>query len=128
MNTIAIATVVLLLTSASAMASDHHVVTDTGLVSQNAYQGPVKTMTIAELQAMKMPFEDHNVVLEGYLTSQIDTEHYTFSDGKQQITVEVDHDVFMPQGVTGKTKVRLYGKYETGITKSELEAKRIQLL
>ncbi|MGL4957993.1 MAG: NirD/YgiW/YdeI family stress tolerance protein, partial [Plesiomonas sp.] len=61
-------------------------------------------------------------------TSQVDAKHYTFSDGKQQITVEIDHDVVMPQGVTEKTKVRLYGEYETGITKSELEAKRIQLL
>ncbi len=128
MKPVAIVTAVLLLTSASAMAADHHATNIPAAVSQNAYQGPVKTTTIAELQAMKTPFKDHNVVIDGYLTSQVDAKHYTFSDGKQQITVEIDHDVVMPQGVTDKTKVRLYGEYETGITKSELEAKRIQLL
>lgn len=87
--------------------------------AQANYIGPssIKTIgTVAEI--LKDPVDDQRVLLRGYLIKQVGKEKYIFSDGSNQIRVEIDYEVFRGQTVDEKTRVELVGEVEKDFLES----------
>ena len=74
----------------------------TAIAQQNFYpqqnrgfNGPAQVITIAELKGSANFFTERDVILEGTLVRQLSRDHFVFSDGKDQINVELDDDIFL---------------------------------
>ena len=74
------------------------------------FQGPVDLTSVAELKAIS--FGEEDVIVEGNIIRQLANGDYIFTDGKDEITVEMEKRVKLDQAVNDKTKLRLYGEYE----------------
>ena len=68
-------------------------------------------MSIAE--ALRSP-GDTRVELDGFIIKKVGEEKYIFSDGKDQIEVEIDAKHFPAVRIDDKTKVRISGEVEKG--------------
>lgn len=118
---IAIATAAIIL-PAAAFAGDHNKIETT-----LNYSGPVETVTIAELLNDTSLFTEKKAIVEGTLIKQINADTFIFSDGTNEIQVEIDDDISMPSAINATTRLRLYGEYEGGNT-PEIEVDRILIL
>ncbi|MFA0084724.1 hypothetical protein BCU70_03165 [Vibrio sp. 10N.286.49.C2] len=110
------------LTPALALAKggDHHAQTSV------VYNGPVDTVSVSELLNDTSMFSEKDVIIDGYLVRQIKGDKFIFSDGKAEIQIELD-DVVLSSPIDNKTKVRIYGEYESGST-PEIEVDHIQIM
>lgn len=73
--------------------------------------------------------DDAPVTLEGQITKRIEKDNYEFTDGKDIIRVEIDHDKW-PAGVevSDKQRVRLIGEVDRDSNGVEVDVDRIQVL
>jgi len=62
-------------------------------------------------QALKHP-EDSYVSLQGFITKRIGEDKYSFTDGKENITVEIDDKIWHGQTVSPRDKVHISGEIE----------------
>jgi len=67
----------------------------------------IATMSIADV--CKQP-EDVYVSMQGYITKRLSDDTYNFTDGTDNIVVEIDDDVWRGQMVSPKEKVLVYGE------------------
>jgi uncharacterized protein (TIGR00156 family) len=73
--------------------------------------------------------DDSLVDISGYIIKQLTHEKYIFSDGKDQIRIEIDSDVFPSRGINEKTRVRLRGEVEKDFLESpEIDVESIDIL
>lgn len=83
-----------------------------------------KIMTVAEVK--KLP-DDTYVTVTGYLTERIGDDEYNFTDGKNDITVEIDDKYWQGQHVTPKDKIIINGRIDKGFTGISIDAKSVRL-
>jgi uncharacterized protein (TIGR00156 family) len=91
------------------------------------YFGPGAQGSATKVKAvLDHPVDDQYVVLRGTLTSQVGSEKYMFSDGSEQIRVEIDDDVFPRHRIGPETTVELYGEVEKDFMQSvEIDVDRM---
>ena len=78
---------------------------------------------------MKNPVEDAPVTLEGYLTKKVAKEKYMFSDGKNEIKVEIDNEDFPTTPVNEKTRVQIRGEVDREILRNpEIDVKHVLIV
>ncbi len=92
-----------------------------------SYTGPADLSLIADLGKNKSFFKDEDVIMEGYIIRQINKDEFIFTDGKDEIQIELEDDVQWAQSLNEKTKVRIFGEYEGGKT-LEIEVEHLQVL
>jgi len=83
------------------------------------YTGPSSVNSggsVAEI--LKNPVDDQRVFLKGYLIKKVGNEKYIFSDGTDEIRVEIDYGLFRGQSVDEKTLVELVGEVEKDFLES----------
>ncbi|EHD2282074.1 YgiW/YdeI family stress tolerance OB fold protein [Vibrio cholerae] len=91
------------------------------------FQGPVEVVKVQSLLDSSNPFMEKKVVVEGNLVRQLRKDTFIFSDGSNEIQVELDDDIHLNATLTPETKVRLFGEFENGRT-PEIEVDHIELL
>ena len=78
---------------------------------------------------LKNPVEDAPVALEGYLTKKVAKEKYMFSDGKNEIKVEIDNEDFPTTPVNEKTRVQIRGEVDREIVRNpEIDVKHVLIV
>lgn len=97
------------------------------------YAGPGSTtvttasQSIAEI--LRKGQDDARVELDGYLIKKVGKKKYIFSDGKEQIRVEIDAITFPKVRIDEKTKVRIQGEVEKDFLSSpEIDVDRLTVL
>ena len=81
--------------------------------AQAQYTGPGAVQAITSLQqVLERPVDGVAVVLRGQLVRQLSADKYVFSDGKQEIRVDIDRQLFPAQPVTASTTLELVGEVE----------------
>ncbi len=91
------------------------------------YTGPVTTTTIAELLKDTSMFAEQDTTIDGRIIRHIRKDKYLFSDGTNEIQIELDDDISLPTAINETTNVRIFGEYEGGNT-PEIEVDRLQAL
>lgn len=91
------------------------------------YTGPVTTTTLGELLKDTGMFAEQDAIVDGRIVRHIRKDKYLFSDGTNEIQIELDDDIVVPTQINDTTKVRLFGEYEGGNT-PEIEVDRLQVL
>lgn len=91
------------------------------------FQGPVEVVKVQALLDSSNPFMEKKVVVEGNLVRQLRKDTFMFSDGSNEIQVELDDDIHLNATLTPETKVRLFGEFENDRT-PEIEVDHIELL
>ena len=119
-NTIAIALSISLLSTAAMADDGNH------KESHLSYTGPVELISISQLDKNTRLFKDEDVIMEGYIIRQIRRDEFIFSDGDEEIEIELEDDIQL-QSINDTQKVRIYGEYEDGRT-PRVEVDHIQLL
>ncbi|MEZ8858743.1 YgiW/YdeI family stress tolerance OB fold protein [Vibrio sp. 10N.247.311.51] len=115
-----ILTSVLLLSSGFAMANPQNAVIGGG------FNGPVAQMATTVAQALEAR-DDSMVQLTGNVTHFLGDDAYMFSDGTNNIVIEVDSDKWMGVTVTPKEKVMIIGEVDKDWSEVKVDVDRIQL-
>lgn len=94
------------------------------------YVGPGSQASYKNIQdILSNPVDDAFVVLEGYITKQLNSEKYLFTDGKSEIRIEIDKEKFPIGLVNEKTKLRITGEVEKDFLESvEIDADFVEIL
>jgi uncharacterized protein (TIGR00156 family) len=99
-------------------------------VVQAQYNGPSSqkvTTTVADI--LKNPVDDQQVMLRGVLLKKISKEKYLFSDGKNEIRVEIDDRDFPNQSIDETTRIEIRGEVEKEFMESpEIDVKTVTIL
>ena len=83
------------------------------------YTGPGAQPVLTTLAAvLKEPVDDQRVVLRGTILRQVSSDKYIFSDGKQEIRVEIDRKLFPAQAISATTPVEIVGEVEKDFMES----------
>lgn len=83
------------------------------------YTGPSAQQPETSISAINAkPKDDAAVKLEGYLVKQLGGEKFTFSDGKDEIRVDIDKELMPKEKLDEKTKVSLTGEVEKDFMES----------
>lgn len=97
--------------------------------SQAQYSGPGNLVKTELMQILDNPVDDDLVKLEGYLIKKVGSDKYLFSDGKHQIRVEIDLDVFPTQPFDDKDLIQIEGEVEKDFLESpEIDVKHLRLM
>lgn len=87
---------------------------------------PVKT-SLAEVLAN--PVDDQRVKLRGHLIKQLSSDKYLFSDGSQQIRVEIDHKDMPSQAFGPDVTLVIEGEVEKDFLESpEIDVDRVSIV
>lgn len=81
--------------------------------AQAQYTGPGAVQALTSVrQVLARPVDGVAVVLRGQLVRQLSADKYIFSDGKQEIRVDIDRELFMAQPITASSTVEIVGEVE----------------
>lgn len=91
------------------------------------YTGPGADKAETSLDTiLKKPIDDQKVKLEGYLTKKVGKDKYIFSDGKNEVQVEIDDDKLPKHDFNDKDKITIYGEVDKSLTdKLEIDVSRV---
>lgn len=93
------------------------------------YSGPGAQAPVQSVAAVAAAKDDAVVDITGFIVRQLTADKYLFSDGKQQIRVEIDSAVFPRQPISEKTRVRIHGEQEKDFLESpEIDVKLVEVL
>lgn len=75
------------------------------------------------------PTDDEHVRLQGYLIKKVSSDKYLFSDGKNQIRVEIEQEAFPAEPFDEKALVEIEGEVEKDFMESpEIDVKRLSIV
>lgn len=80
--------------------------------SSSAPAAPTASPLTSIADVLKNGKDDQKVTLTGTLKEKVGNEKYTFTDGKDEIRVEIDTEDFPTQKIDDKTKVEITGEFE----------------
>lgn len=67
--------------------------------------------------------------LRGRLLLQLNHDKYLFSDGKSQIRIEIESEVFPKQAIDDKIEIQILGEVEKDFMETpEIDVKRVEVL
>jgi uncharacterized protein (TIGR00156 family) len=94
------------------------------------YTGPSATVALTTVKPiLKAPVEDQDVVLTGVLLKKLSKDKYIFSDGSDQIRVEIDSKYMLNLTLDENTRVEIRGEVEKDFLESpEIDVKMIRVL
>ena len=92
------------------------------------YSGPGAQDPISTVAAALQANDDMHVVLEGHLTQKLEDERYIFQDDTGTINVEIDDEELPAGGINEKTRVRLTGEVDKGLTSLEIDVDRVDVI
>lgn len=93
------------------------------------YIGPGNIIKTDLSQILAKPVEDEQVKLQGYLVKKVSSDKYLFSDGKHQIRVEINQDIFPAQPFDDKDLIQLEGEVEKDFLESaEIDVERLTVV
>lgn len=94
------------------------------------YVGPGSVGVATDLAAiLAKPQDDQPVVLKGYLVEQVSSDKYRFSDGKNQIRVEIDRKLLPARALDARTRVEIRGEVEKDFLQSpEIDVKALAVI
>ncbi len=72
--------------------------------------------------------DDLPVVLTGNITHSLGGEYYSFSDGTDTITVEIDHELWYGVNANPQSKVVIYGEVDNDIISTVIDVNFIRLI
>lgn len=84
--------------------------------------------TVVTIDQVRNMNDGANVVVRGNILERIDDEKYTFQDASGTITIEVEDDVWGGRNVSPDDTVILYGEVDRGLTRTEIEVDRIEIM
>jgi len=91
------------------------------------YTGPVATTTIAEMLAQQSWFDEQKFTLEGHIIKQLSPRTYVFSDGTDEIEIEMKAKQAV--SFSDKDMVRISGEYESELFENDqFEVKALTVL
>ena len=77
------------------------------------FVGPGASQVYSSIpEIIRSATDDARVELEGYIIKKVGKEKYLFSDGKNEIRVEIDAQAFPATRIDEKVKVRIRGEVE----------------
>ncbi|MGV8899399.1 MAG: YgiW/YdeI family stress tolerance OB fold protein [Burkholderiaceae bacterium] len=83
-------------------------------------------MSVASI--LKSPVDDQDVVLSGFLLKKVGKEKYIFSDGTNEIRLEIEAEDFPAQKIDDKTRVEIRGEVERDFMESpEIDVKTVRI-
>lgn len=85
----------------------------------------VAPVSIAEARKLS---EDAVVSLQGHLTKRLTKDTYNFTDGTDDIVVEIDKKVWRGQMISPKEKVLIYGEIDKEDMTTEIDVKSIKIV
>lgn len=92
------------------------------------YSGPGANNAETNLATiLQNPIDDQEVKLEGYIIQKLGKERYLFSDGKNEIQVEIDDKDLPRKSFNEKHKVVIYGEVDKDRKGVEIDVDRIEL-
>ena len=96
--------------------------------ANTGYSGPGATDPVKTAATALQAKDDTHVVLEGHLSQKLENERYIFKDDSGTINVEIDDDKLPVGGVNDKTRVRLTGEVDKGLTATEVDVDVVEVL
>lgn len=84
----------------------------------------VKPMSVADVQKLS---DDAYASLTGYITKRLSDDEYNFTDGVNNLVVEIDDKVWRGQTITPKDKVLITGKVDKELTRLKFDVKSLML-
>ena len=97
-----------------------------GFVAQGGFvDNHIAVMSISDVR--KQP-EDVYVSMQGYITKRLSDDTYDFTDGTDNIVVEIDDDVWRGQMISPKEKVMVYGETDIDDGLFMVEVKSIRIV
>ncbi len=91
---------------------------------KGGFTDSLPVMSVA--QALKLP-EDSYVSLQGFITKRIGDDKYSFTDGAEAITLEIDDEIWHGQTVSPKDKISVLGEIEhdDGVVNVDVKSLRL---
>lgn len=98
--------------------------------AQAQYAGPGALSTATSLAAvLERPVDDQRVRLQGKLLKQLSSDKYLFSDGRQEIRVEIDHEHLPAQPFDQNVTLLIEGEVEKDFMESpEIDVDRLSIV
>ncbi|MES2883692.1 MAG: NirD/YgiW/YdeI family stress tolerance protein [Pseudomonadota bacterium] len=99
-------------------------------LAQAQYIGPGTTRAPGSLtELLQNPTDGQSVQLRGRLLQKLNHNKYLFSDGKSQIRVEIEADVFPKQAIDDKTEIEITGEVEKDFMETpEIDVDRAEVV
>lgn len=99
-------------------------------LAQAQYTGPGTVRSPSSLtELLQNPTDGQSVQLRGRLLQKLNRDKYLFSDGKSQIRVEIDADVFPKQAIDDKTEIEITGEVEKDFMETpEIDVDRAEVV
>lgn len=120
----------LLLTLFTALLSSNAYAKHNCACSGEHYKGgfnDIDTPPISVAEVQKLP-EDSYVTMQGYITKRIGEDKYHFSDGTNEMMVEIDHKVWQGQTVSPKDKIIIFGEVDKEDGHRLVDVKSLKML
>lgn len=87
--------------------------------SHAQYTGPSADPAYKSVaDVLKNPVDDKEVLLTGKILRKVSNEKYIFSDGKDEIRVEIDNEILPVTAIDDKTTVEIRGEIEKDFMES----------
>lgn len=98
--------------------------------AQAQFTGPgALPMATALAEVLAHPVDDQRVQLRGHLVRQLSRDKYLFSDGRQQIRVEIDPEAMPSQPVGQEVTLVIEGEVEKDFLESpEIDVDRVSIV
>ncbi|MCF7495740.1 NirD/YgiW/YdeI family stress tolerance protein [Vibrio sp. L5-1] len=115
-----------IITSALIFTSGFAIANPQNLTIGGGFNGPVAQMGTTVAQALNAR-DDSMVQITGNITHFLGDDEYQFSDGVNNIAIEIDSDKWMGIAVTPKDKITIIGEIDKDWSEVKIDVDRIQL-
>ena len=94
------------------------------------FEGPVGVdQTPISVKQAVDSWDNTKVVLKGHILSALGDEKYTFTDGADQVIVEIDDEIWAGRKVTPENTVQIFGEVDKDMFKpTEIEVYSLTVL
>ena len=93
------------------------------------YTGPGAHPAVKSVSGTDSAKDDTPADLEGYIIKQLTSDKFLFSDGKAEVRVEIDADIFPKTPINERTRVRIRGEVEKDFLQSpEIDVTSVEVL
>lgn len=97
-------------------------------LAQAGYTGPSAPIQTSIAAVLDNPEDNQGVQLQGYLIKKLSHEKYWFSDGAQQIRVEIEQEDFPAEPFDEHDLIEIFGEVEQDFLESpEIDVEKVVL-
>lgn len=83
---------------------------------------------LTAISTVKEMEDSHWVIMEGFIEKRIDKDDYLFKDGKNEVVVEIDEELWQGRDVGPETRIRIYGEVNQTQQEVKVEARKLVIL